>query len=475
MANIKDKIISSGLKHKELLKRVPLIGRVAKRFYRWMVNMEELEMSADMEELEMSPGTSLGAGWHGLENDGQEPFRWTSACANIVLDEGAPAPDYIVIKAASAPFEGKRYLTVGNATMEIWPDWRYYIFPLGKAGRPEGLKIVSSPPLSVGGDHRELGVMVKSITSTTSNKLASAPHEYQSLRVEQLFLQNDLKVVWLASYPRSGNTWSRFLLTNLLFKRVEKSAEVPLYIPDIAVPDEIEKALRFGDGIFEGPDGQRHIIMKSHFPYSERIALGGLTAGAVYLIRNPLDVVVSNAKYDVLASNSSAFRKIFGENVTAEQFYEDTVESMVIYGQSKLLAFSGFGTWQGHVSSWLELARLRNRFPVIEVKYELLKEDTRSQLAAILKLLGLSVSRERIEEAIELSSLSRMKEMQEREIKERIPGAFYTAAREESLSRGMRFINKGMVGTGGKELTPDQRERAIMLFSNVMRKFGYLD
>ena len=42
-----------------------------------------------------------------------------------------------------------------------------------------------------------------------------------------------MSIIWLASYPKSGNTWLRFLLYNYLFGEVRRSGDIARRIPDI--------------------------------------------------------------------------------------------------------------------------------------------------------------------------------------------------------------------------------------------------
>lgn len=53
------------------------------------------------------------------------------------------------------------------------------------------------------------------------------------------------RIIWLGSYPKSGNTWMRFLLANLYFEPVESSAELSSMIPDIH--DSINAGHLYGD------------------------------------------------------------------------------------------------------------------------------------------------------------------------------------------------------------------------------------
>ena len=76
--------------------------------------------------------------------------------------------------------------------------------------------------------------------------------------------------IWISSYPRSGNTWLRFIILDLIFNKKNKSSYANEYVPDIhkLTPDGKyinPKLLTFDKKmIFEN-----QIFMKNHFLYSE--------------------------------------------------------------------------------------------------------------------------------------------------------------------------------------------------------------
>src|SRR5262245_64756041 len=99
------------------------------------------------------------------------------------------------------------------------------------------------------------------------------------------------KIVWLASYPKSGNTWVRFLLANLMVGDVTASEQVKIQIPDI----------------HEGITGQHLFgghttIIKTHWKFWTGFPLREDTIGAIYVLRHPIDVLESNQNYDFMRS-----------------------------------------------------------------------------------------------------------------------------------------------------------------------------
>src|SRR5271166_938951 len=91
-------------------------------------------------------------------------------------------------------------------------------------------------------------------------------------------------IIWIASYPKSGNTWVRFLACNLLFGRQVSAAALNALVPDL---HEMQAATD------PAPRG----LLKTHFAYSPDLPCARYTAAAIYVVRNPADVLASNFFY----------------------------------------------------------------------------------------------------------------------------------------------------------------------------------
>ena len=125
-------------------------------------------------------------------------------------------------------------------------------------------------------------------------------------------------IIWLASYPKSGNTWFRVFLTNLrreedgpaqinkLNNRFIASAraifddEAGIEASDLT-PDEIDR-LRPEIYTHLAEEAEEGLFMKGHDAYLSndqniRLYPKEATAGAIYIIRNPPDVVISFANH----------------------------------------------------------------------------------------------------------------------------------------------------------------------------------
>ena len=271
-------------------------------------------------------------------------------------------------------------------------------------------------------------------------------------------------LLWLASYPKSGNTWTRVFLANYLF-----NAKVPVPINQVhrlgmgdAVaeiyrrvargkfdPRDVKAALTLRHPVLRGiaANGADVNFVKTH---ARRARIGGvelippeLTRAAVYILRDPHDVVLSYARHyggtpeQAVAAMAREDHIVLGEAGSAAQFV---------------------GTWSAHVTSW---TRTR-RFPVVVLRYEDLKADPAAGFSRILELIGVPVEAERLERAIRFSSFEEMQRQ------EAAHGFIERSPRAE------RFFARGESGRGREELAPALAERLAADHGPVMQEFGYL-
>ena len=330
------------------------------------------------EDISLPPDTRLGWGWHKKERDDLAPFRWASSSARIIIDRDLSLPQSLVLLACS-PDPAIRHISVEvkgqQVKKEISRGWHYYEFQLHSDDESEDsldagteIRISVTPPLLVENDRRDLGVMVREI------HFAEFGYCEYCRSLSQLDGDDLPEIVWLASFPRSGNTWMRFLLTHLLFEKPEKSFDIGRYIPDMGLPGELEKAIDTGDGIFEGLDGKKVIIVKTHDLFSVHRTLRTLpfrTAAAIYIIRNPLDVAASLARQEIFDHDRDAFHKKFNLDLSEDERIADSINSMVTYGTTRTTVGES-GTWLSHVYSWLEVAQ-QESIPMHVIRFRGLK------------------------------------------------------------------------------------------------------
>jgi len=180
-----------------------------------------------------------------------------------------------------------------------------------------------------------------------------------------------MSVIWVCSYPKSGNTWVRFLLDSYIQNKPSTSAGVEARIPSCS---DWERKKNSYD--------ERTTLVKTHYlPNAPRV-LKAKTKKAIYIQRNPKDVLASainflhltNYTKDSAETIAISFCKNFGLPVWKKV---------------------GYGSYLGHLYSWRHVG-----FPSLVVHYEKLKSDPLTQLKNMIVFLGLNYDEKRAEQAI---------------------------------------------------------------------------
>jgi Sulfotransferase domain len=184
---------------------------------------------------------------------------------------------------------------------------------------------------------------------------------------------------FLVSYPRSGNTWTRFLIANLVNPGVDVSFKnIERLIPDTS--SQSSRALR---------RAPRPRIIKTHEYFDHRCRK------IVCIVRDPRDVALSY--YDF----QRKYRHI-EDGYPLVKYVDDFV--------SGRLNSKDWGTWGENVASWLYTRGKSNDFLLL--RYEDMIEDPVRELARTATFLGIASDPARIEQAVQRSSADRMREME---------------------------------------------------------------
>jgi aryl sulfotransferase len=272
-------------------------------------------------------------------------------------------------------------------------------------------------------------------------------------------------IVWLASFPKSGNTWFRAFLANLIADR-----PLPVDINELGSGNFVSRqnfdaALGWetSDLTDEAVDRLRpqvqDVLAQQESPYfktheafrhpqtGEPLFSLRATRAALYFIRNPLDVAVS---YGIHIGK--------GADVAIERMNDRA--AYLLSGKSKLspqLA-QPLGDWSGHVRSWADAPALR----VLVVRYEDMLARPQEVFSAACRFAGLPDGTAQVARALEHSSF---KEMQRQE---RVKGF------AEAAQPGKLFFRSGQAGKWREILSTQQVARIVDCHSEVMRRFGYL-
>jgi hypothetical protein len=251
----------------------------------------------------------------------------------------------------------------------------------------------------------------------------------------KLRIERDITIfpddVFLASYPRSGNTWTRFLIGNLVH---EKEAVTFLSVERL-VPD----MYKHSDRVLRNLPRPR--IVKSHECFDPRYRK------VVYIVRDPRDVAVSNYHWELKLRSVEDECPIedFVPRWMAPQFWPR------------------IGSWGDHVSSWLGTRRGHEGFLLL--RYEDLKQNPQGELARVAEFLGIKATRERFTRAIELSSAENMRKLESAE-----SGKWVAT----TLTRQDKPFVRSATSGGWKAVLPDETVAYIEAhWGHLMQELGY--
>lgn len=278
-------------------------------------------------------------------------------------------------------------------------------------------------------------------------------------------VRNTRNIVWLASYPKSGNTWARIFLGNYLFN---PPAPLPINrINQLGMADSTADLYRaVARGAFDSADPMQALrlrgdvlnrivgndadvnFVKTHNVRDRVFGIdlipARLTRSAIYIIRDPHDVAVSYARHFGRTIEEAVASLGRGNNTTAGQ--GDTVKQFLC-------------SWSDHVTSWTG----SRDFPVLVLRYEDMQADPRAAFAKALTHIGVPVDPERLERAIRFSSFDELRKQEEIE-------PFV-----ERSTNSERFFHTGTTGQWRGVIPPALVEKIRRDHGAVMRRFGYLD
>jgi hypothetical protein len=277
-------------------------------------------------------------------------------------------------------------------------------------------------------------------------------------------------IYWLASYPKSGNTWFRSVLANF---RATGDAPVDInqlntgtiassrmWVDDILgvdtadlTQDEVE-AIRpdiYRWSVAENPTELGY--HKIHDAYAYRadgrpLVDDTASLGAVYLLRNPLDVAPSLANHNGIDIDAAI--ALMGDPNHALARAKNRLTGQLL---------QRMGSWSQHVLSWVEARDI----PVFVLRYEDMHADPIATFGTAFAALGLPENPQRLERAVAFSQFDTL--------------AAQEAAHgfRERPSQKRRFFRKGKAGDWQHSLSPAQVAQIIADHGPVMRRFGYLD
>lgn len=276
-------------------------------------------------------------------------------------------------------------------------------------------------------------------------------------------------IIWIASYPKSGNTWFRIFLSCLEgeaastpnINNIESDGiassrmafEQCTGLDSTSLSRQEIKNLR--PGVYNMLSGlaKKTLVIKAHdafqyLPDGTPLFPASATRAACYLIRNPLDVVVSYANHN-------------GERI------DKTIEKMNNHelglskqGQNAPQQLPQYlGSWSHHVTSWTETSHI----PLCLIRYEDMLQQPKETFSKAVKTLGMNKTPLEINSAINASSFEKLKTQE-------LESGF-----RERPHTSSQFFRSGKTGSWRDSLTERQASLIIEKNTEVMQRYGYLD
>ncbi len=257
-------------------------------------------------------------------------------------------------------------------------------------------------------------------------------------------------ISYIAAFPKSGITYLNFMLFHVLFDRPQDAARIDSdYIFDVH-----ESLARVP------PAGDEPRYVKVHFSYAANIPLRPRAARAVYLLRDPIDVMMSVWDFKHLLGEDGLLDASPAER---EAKFQRFCQHWVTTGG---LVYPWAGSWKANVSSWLDQADL----PLLVVRYEVLKAQPFDELKRVLKFLGRDASDGRIAAAVEAGRPENMRKLEAEEVAKGQSGIFYRPGLARGYASGYRFVGRMHGGSAEKILAPAARQYAEQMFGPIMER-----
>ncbi len=288
----------------------------------------------------------------------------------------------------------------------------------------------------------------------------------------------DNKNYWyLASYPKSGNTWCRLFIQEVINIKThfERTGNLNLSeIDDFTIntgnivssrkwiddelgidsrllsSQEIESARR-KLGLSSSTFSNSLKFYKIHdslygFYKKKPIVPIEKCKGVVYLIRNPLDIIVS-MKHFFLWSNDFTVKFLMDKNATLK-----------LDNNSGPQVNQYLGSWDIHVNSWNE----QKYAPILLIRYEDLINKTDYSFTKVSKFLNLTDDKKIISKAIKRTEFLKLKQI---ELKK--------GFKEKPFGTDL-FFRSGKIGEGYKSLPKYQIKKIEKKFEITLAKYKYL-
>ena len=273
-------------------------------------------------------------------------------------------------------------------------------------------------------------------------------------------------IVWIASYPKSGNTWIRAFIENYLqnssrpvelnqlHQRSISESESSLYQAQLSMEQKLadldtESVCKLRTYVHSdiARNAQGTTFVKTHNFQGQYKGIplhnASVSSGAIYVLRNPLDVVVSMSNYFGLTIDQAI--DFMADDMTGTPMEDSHVPQII-------------SSWSKHVESWTE----HKEKSVLVLRYEDLVSNSLKSFRKIESFLNLKKDPKRLKQAILNSSFNKLRDLESQK-------GFV-----EKHENAARFFNKGRPNQWKEVLTDEQVDKVVEQHFGQMKNFKYL-
>ena len=278
-------------------------------------------------------------------------------------------------------------------------------------------------------------------------------------------------IIWLASYPKSGNTLTRSLLAAYFFskdgifdfqllKNIKQFPISKLFLNNGVDIKNEKEVIKNYIKIQETINKKKNIqFLKTH-SYLFNFENNPFTnlensLGAIYIVRDPRNVILSYANHNSKSQDQAAEDLINGKSLN-----EENDNQINVYP----------GTWGGNYNSWKSFKNI-NKY--LLVKYEELIDDKEKRFYEILKFIydlkkvDFNLDKKKFQNVIESTNFERMQELEEKEgFKE---GMIYSKTRKK-----IKFFSHGKRRNWKNTLKENIKNKIEKAFKQEMLELSYL-
>ncbi len=284
-------------------------------------------------------------------------------------------------------------------------------------------------------------------------------------------------ILWLASYPKSGNTYLRALLAAYFFtkdgnfdfdklKFIKYFPHINLFKNlgiDITDEKEVVKNYIEAQKIINKKYHKSILFVKTH---STLQSINGNqftdldnTIGAIYVVRDPRNVITSYSNHYETSIKQSA---------------NDMLTNTYLKGMKDYSAFENnvlthLGTWSDNYNSWKHLNKF-NKYLLI--KYEDLVSKPGEIFKDVIKFIAkisnknIHIDKEKLKNSIKTTTFENLKSMEEKD-------GFIEAIKRKD-NKNITFFKQGSNRDWKKLLSDDIKNKLEKSFKTEMRELGYL-